>query len=78
MELCSQGNLYSFLHPQVARTRGQSDNISEHSQVVKYQNQIAYGIASGMAFVHSLGITHGDLSSMNVLLTSKFVPKIGM
>lgn len=35
-----------------------------------------YGIASGMAHVHSKGIIHGDLTSENIFLDDYLLPKI--
>lgn len=35
-----------------------------------------YGIASAMQFLHSLGFSHNDLKSQNILLDDHFYPKI--
>ncbi|KAK8834976.1 hypothetical protein M9Y10_018679 [Tritrichomonas musculus] len=37
---------------------------------------LIYGIASGMAHVHSKGIIHGDLTSENIFLDDYLLPKI--
>ncbi|OHT08347.1 hypothetical protein TRFO_04986 [Tritrichomonas foetus] len=37
---------------------------------------IAYGIAQGMAFLHSKGITHRDLKSQNILIDENKLPVI--
>ena len=37
---------------------------------------IMYGIAAGMMYIHSLGILHRDLKSMNILLDNKMFPLI--
>jgi serine/threonine protein kinase len=38
---------------------------------------IAFGVAFGMAYLHSLNIVHRDLKPANILLTEEFWPRIG-
>lgn len=38
--------------------------------------KLIYGIASGMAHIHSKGIIHGDLSPENIFLSDYLLPKI--
>lgn len=61
------GSLFSALHhrplaPQLSATN---------------KTLIAIGIASGMASLHSVGIIHRDLKSLNILLDENNLPKIG-
>ena len=60
------GSLFSALHhkplaPQLSATN---------------KTLIAIGIASGMASLHSVGIIHRDLKSLNILLDENILPKI--
>lgn len=75
MELCD-GTLYEFLHERRQRKRPiivlQNNNLlqfNEENEVVKLRANIAYQLARGMEQIHTTGICHCDLSSMNVLVS---------
>ncbi|KAK8884699.1 hypothetical protein M9Y10_043818 [Tritrichomonas musculus] len=61
------GSLFSALHH-----RPQAPTLSATNKTL-----IAIGIASGMASLHSVGIIHRDLKSLNILLDEEMLPKIG-
>nr|UMO78191.1 Serine/threonine protein kinase [Pandoravirus belohorizontensis] len=65
MEYMALGSLYDLLH---------NDLVPEvpHALVVK----MAYQAAKGMHFLHSSGVVHRDLKSLNVLLDAKWNAKI--
>lgn len=61
------GSLFSALHH-----RPLAPTLSATNKTL-----IAIGIASGMASLHSVGIIHRDLKSLNILLDENILPKIG-
>jgi serine/threonine protein kinase len=65
MEWVSGGNLFEAL--------GRDD---PHALPWNVRLRIAREIASAIEFLHKCKISHGDLKSMNVLLTSDFISKI--
>jgi serine/threonine protein kinase len=52
------------------------DLLSNRSVIDEYLLSIAYGIASGMEYLHSLGIMHRDLKPENVLMNDDYTPII--
>nr|WIL03466.1 serine/threonine kinase [Cedratvirus plubellavi] len=65
MEFMSLGSLYDLLHNEL---------IAELPFILKAK--IAYQAAKGMHFLHSSGIVHRDLKSLNLLLDSKWNVKV--
>lgn len=61
------GSLFSALHH-----RPLAPSLSATNKTL-----IAIGIANGMASLHSVGIIHRDLKSLNILLDENILPKIG-
>jgi len=69
MEYAVNGTLYHFL--EYYRNRNAEDSLSWGK---KYQ--IAHDISRGLFFMHSRGVLHRDLKSMNVLLDDRMKAKI--
>ncbi|SPN79556.1 Serine/Threonine-protein kinase [Brazilian cedratvirus IHUMI] len=65
MEFMSLGSLYDLLHNEL---------ITEIPFILKAK--IAYQAAKGMHFLHSSGIVHRDLKSLNLLLDNKWNVKV--
>ena len=73
LELCEAGNLYALIHNnKTSRRNAQQKSFLD----IKLKESILVGIARGMQFIHSKDIIHGDLSSLNVLLTEELQVKI--
>jgi serine/threonine protein kinase len=72
LELCEAGNLYSLIHNNKTSRR----KVQKSFLDAKLKESILLGIAQGMNFIHSKDIIHGDLSSLNVLLTEEYKVKI--
>lgn len=68
-EYASSGSLFHKLHK-----KNNAANVEQLTGSSK--TQIAMGIAGGMARLHELNVIHRDLKTLNVLLDSKFLPKI--
>ncbi|KAK8852969.1 hypothetical protein M9Y10_017966 [Tritrichomonas musculus] len=60
------GSLYDHLHR----------DTNEHDLTGTELTVIAYGIASGMTYLHSLNAFHRDLKTQNILLTNNNIPII--
>lgn len=63
LEFCESGSLRQLIE----------DHYFDSSTKI---NRVAKEIATGMAYLHSQGILHGDLSSNNVLFDKEYVAKI--
>merc|ERR1712130_806000 len=69
MEYCNAGSLMAAIH------NGEYYNLSSSFERVPDLQAIlatAIEIASGLAYMHSKGIVHGDLTAHNILLQSTF------
>lgn len=66
MEYIPNGSLFRYLR---------SDRRREMLKGTQ-RTLIAMGVAHAMAYLHSLGIIHRDLKSMNILLDETFLPKL--
>lgn len=64
LEYMEAGNLYDLLHDTKVKL--------DWSQRLN----IAYQIALAVQYLHSKGLVHGDLKSLNVLLSSKLQVKL--
>jgi sterile alpha motif and leucine zipper containing kinase AZK len=67
MELCGRGSLFAFLHSPVS-------NLSPISVQIRYS--LSLDIARGLEFLHSRGIIHRDVKSLNVLIAQDGVAKL--
>eukprot|EP01105_Mastigella_eilhardi_P004014 TRINITY_DN152_c0_g2_i4.p1 TRINITY_DN152_c0_g2~~TRINITY_DN152_c0_g2_i4.p1 ORF type:complete len:363 (-),score=73.48 TRINITY_DN152_c0_g2_i4:589-1677(-) len=80
MEYCELGSLFDVLHKEreivTRRSRGGNEQSERWRDLVLHRQQIALGIARAMANLHSLSICHLDLTSRNVLVTSRYEPKV--
>jgi serine/threonine protein kinase len=65
MEFMGLGSLYDLLHNELMP-----------SIPVALKVKMAYQAAKGMHFLHSSGIVHRDLKSLNLLLDSKWNVKV--
>lgn len=63
VELIPNGNLYQLINSQQSL-----------DWIIRYQ--IAQDIANGLEYLHSLSIAHGDLTSLNILLSADMRAKI--
>ena len=63
LEKMPNGDLHSFLH---SHSASQGRTFSEKEKLL-----LALQIATGMAYVHSQQIVHGDLHSSNILVSEK-------
>jgi len=65
MEFMTLGSLYELLHNELIP-----------DIPFKLKLKLAYQATKGMHFLHSLGIVHRDLKSLNILLDSKWTVKV--
>eukprot|EP01114_Cavostelium_apophysatum_P005399 TRINITY_DN1633_c0_g1_i4.p1 TRINITY_DN1633_c0_g1~~TRINITY_DN1633_c0_g1_i4.p1 ORF type:complete len:609 (+),score=84.83 TRINITY_DN1633_c0_g1_i4:221-1828(+) len=74
MELCSLGNLFTLLHSESSSRR--SSTSSTRSKILQHREEIIAGVVKAIAYCHKANVVHADLSSMNILVDSKWNAKV--